>query len=228
MQENFYTARLYPVQDRILRLLATVEATFYLTGGTALSRIFLHHRYSDDLDFFCNDDPAFRESVDRAVRMLEGAGIHYAVDSASTTFMRVLVHETDLDLKIDFVNDVPYRAHEILSDALFPRVDHPLNILSNKISALPRQEAKDVVDILGICTTFSFQWPEIFQEAKKKDHWIDELEVVRTIQSFPLASLDTVRWIGVPDTARIEQNISVVAADIVNGGRNTLAPPEND
>jgi len=30
---------------------------FYLTGGTTLSRVYLHHRYSDDLEFFVNDVP---------------------------------------------------------------------------------------------------------------------------------------------------------------------------
>ncbi|MCD4795127.1 MAG: nucleotidyl transferase AbiEii/AbiGii toxin family protein [Bacteroidales bacterium] len=27
---------------------------FYLTGGTALVRFYLNHRYSEDLDFFVN------------------------------------------------------------------------------------------------------------------------------------------------------------------------------
>ncbi|MDR2095073.1 MAG: nucleotidyl transferase AbiEii/AbiGii toxin family protein [Treponema sp.] len=29
---------------------------FFLTGGTALSRAYYPHRYSDDLDFFYADD----------------------------------------------------------------------------------------------------------------------------------------------------------------------------
>jgi len=34
---------------------------FYLTGGTALGRFYLNHRYSEDLDFFVNADPEFKE-----------------------------------------------------------------------------------------------------------------------------------------------------------------------
>ncbi|MDR1421550.1 MAG: nucleotidyl transferase AbiEii/AbiGii toxin family protein, partial [Coriobacteriales bacterium] len=30
------------------------KTPFYLTGGTALSRIYYAHRFSDDLDFFVN------------------------------------------------------------------------------------------------------------------------------------------------------------------------------
>ncbi|MFH1146292.1 MAG: nucleotidyl transferase AbiEii/AbiGii toxin family protein [Pseudomonadota bacterium] len=32
---------------------------FYLTGGTALSRHYFAHRYSDNLDLFVNKDPDF-------------------------------------------------------------------------------------------------------------------------------------------------------------------------
>jgi len=30
----------------------TLARQFYLTGGTALAAFYLHHRYSEDLDFF--------------------------------------------------------------------------------------------------------------------------------------------------------------------------------
>jgi len=32
---------------------------FYLTGGTAVSRAYLQHRFSDDLDLFVNYDKRF-------------------------------------------------------------------------------------------------------------------------------------------------------------------------
>lgn len=44
-----------PIQNHILNVLSTDEAfikNFYLTGGTALSEFYLHHRLSEDLDFF--------------------------------------------------------------------------------------------------------------------------------------------------------------------------------
>jgi len=37
---------------------------FYLTGGTVLSRAYLNHRYSDDLDFFVNQNPNFEKQVE--------------------------------------------------------------------------------------------------------------------------------------------------------------------
>lgn len=48
--------------ERQIRLLKTIGANdwlcerFVLTGGTALAAFYLHHRYSEDLDFFSTED----------------------------------------------------------------------------------------------------------------------------------------------------------------------------
>ena len=67
---DFYLGRLYPMQDRILARLASIETGFYLTGGTAASRAYLHHRFSDDVDFFVNDDDRFGLWARRVVQAL--------------------------------------------------------------------------------------------------------------------------------------------------------------
>ena len=51
--------RLYDIQDAVLKKMNAMETEFYLTGGTALSRGYLKHRYSDDLDFFVSDSPHY-------------------------------------------------------------------------------------------------------------------------------------------------------------------------
>ncbi|HPG30304.1 MAG TPA: nucleotidyl transferase AbiEii/AbiGii toxin family protein [bacterium] len=51
-QIEFYEQKLYAVQDIVLN--DSNITNFYLTGGTALSRFYYNHRYSDDLDFFCD------------------------------------------------------------------------------------------------------------------------------------------------------------------------------
>ena len=56
---------LYPFQDEVLAMAARVDTGFYLTGGTALGRIHLRHRYSEDLDLFVNDDDRFQTWTDR-------------------------------------------------------------------------------------------------------------------------------------------------------------------
>ncbi|OGV74099.1 MAG: hypothetical protein A3K19_15165 [Lentisphaerae bacterium RIFOXYB12_FULL_65_16] len=50
---------LYALQDTALRAFSGIEHGFCLTGGTALSRGYYRHRYSEDLDFFVNDAADF-------------------------------------------------------------------------------------------------------------------------------------------------------------------------
>ncbi len=49
MDNSFYFERLYPLQDEVLRTLLGVDTGLYLSGGTAVSRGYLHHRFSDEL-----------------------------------------------------------------------------------------------------------------------------------------------------------------------------------
>jgi len=69
MSDSFYFDSLYPFQDEALTVFKTIETEFYLTGGTAASRGYLEHRFSDDLDFFVNDDPRFSLWADRIIRV---------------------------------------------------------------------------------------------------------------------------------------------------------------
>ena len=61
--EDYYKGKLYPIQDGVFKIVRDLNLPFYLTGGTALSRFYFDHRYSDDLDFFVNDDPDFKAYV---------------------------------------------------------------------------------------------------------------------------------------------------------------------
>ncbi|MDP9107339.1 MAG: nucleotidyl transferase AbiEii/AbiGii toxin family protein, partial [Candidatus Eremiobacteraeota bacterium] len=51
-ERAYFEGTLYPLQDRILEVVATYGDALVLTGGTALARLYLHHRYSDDIDLF--------------------------------------------------------------------------------------------------------------------------------------------------------------------------------
>ena len=50
MPEESYYRSLYSLQDEAMQLIGKVKSDFYLTGGTALSRVYLNHRYSDDAE----------------------------------------------------------------------------------------------------------------------------------------------------------------------------------
>ena len=169
MQEDYYLDKLYPLQDTVLSLLNKSNSAFYLTGGTALSRGYFHHRYSDDLDFFVNNDDCFKEHVELIWKILEDdPTLKSETITATDSFVRVSIVKDDVILKLDFVNDINYHIGDIHSSDLFHKIDSLENILTNKISALPRSEAKDIVDIYFIVKHYNFDWKEIIWKAKKR------------------------------------------------------------
>ncbi|BBO81342.1 hypothetical protein DSCO28_19080 [Desulfosarcina ovata subsp. sediminis] len=141
MQETYYLDKLYPLQDDVLAIVKGLNLNFYLTGGTALGRCYLNHRYSDDLDFFMNDSDNFKAECSTAINALKN---RWTCDVAATseTFARIFLRKENLTLKVDFVNDVPRHYGKIQGFPIFHRVDSWRNILSNKLCALSRSEFK--------------------------------------------------------------------------------------
>ena len=107
---NCYEENLYPLQNGILKAIEKSSSPFYLTGGTALSRAYLQHRYSDDLDLFVNDDSDFSSHVSEVLSILRDTeGMRLDSDSIliHPGYVRTYVLSGQLRIKIDFVNDVP-------------------------------------------------------------------------------------------------------------------------
>ena len=161
MSENYYINNLYPFQDMVLKLIMKVDDTFYLTWGTALGRHYLKHRYSDDLDLFVNRNSDFKQLTDVIISQLEK---HFpGIESALLIedFARIFIHYKEHHLKIEFVNDVLFHAGDLQSANFFHKIDSWENILSNKICALTRDEAKDVADLIFLSMKFNFNWETI-------------------------------------------------------------------
>lgn len=97
----------FPVQNKVLHLIQEMKVPFYLTGGTALSRCYLHHRYSDDLALFVNADPDFKIHCNKIINCLkEIPGWRMEVGTVAETFVRLMLEKGGTLLKVDFVNDV--------------------------------------------------------------------------------------------------------------------------
>jgi len=222
MPETYYLDKLYPFQDKILKIVEQLDLDFYLTGGTALGRCYLNHRYSDDLDFFVNGHKHFKKLCTTATDALKKTWT-CDVTATSDTFVRIFVEADQIAMKIDFVNDVPSHFGDIQQSPLFHRIDSWRNILSNKICALSRLEAKDIADIVFIAQKYSFQWETLIAEAKEKDLWVDPIEICRTIDQFPTDLLKTIKWIGDVNIEAIEKQIVVIRDDIFTGASNSLA-----
>lgn len=88
MHEDYYQKNLYPLQDKVLQIVGAVDNNFYLTGGTALSRAYLHHRFSDDLDFFVNADETFKDQVEQIYSALMASGLSLETGSVHESHVR--------------------------------------------------------------------------------------------------------------------------------------------
>lgn len=217
MQPEFYINKLYPLQNRVLALLNAADNRFYLTGGTALSRAWLHHRYSDDLDFFLNHDGSFSRQVQQVYEILATAfpnKIHRLIDTSG--FNRWLISEGEVLMKLEFINDVPFRYGKPVATALFSRTDTVENIASNKLSALSRQEPKDMADLLYIEKQFAPSWPKLVEHAKQKDFGVNEIEVASIIGNYPVEKLESVRWVTPPHLEECKTLANQIAQKVLH------------
>lgn len=219
---SFYD-KLYPLQDAALEVLKGVTS-FYLTGRTAVSRFHYHHRYSEDLDFFMNHSKDFRDEAKKLIAALESGFPDVQVIMDMESFFRIFVtDEGGTVLKVELINDVGFRYGKPVDAGMYHLVDIPRNILSNKLCALSRNAAKDVSDIITICQHEDFAWPDLFEEAKMKDTWANELSAINTLSNMSTDKiLGDVDWIENPSTEFLESAITTICTDIAKAGENSL------
>lgn len=146
--------------------------TFYFTGGTALSVAYLHHRESEDLDFFSETD--FND--DQISDILDEIASSMQVTSRFTRNYRSrifeLVKKNNVLIKIDFV----YHPHKRLEEG--PRikgfsVDSLRDIATNKLLTVnQRTEVKDFVDLYFLLEKFTV-WDLLYAVQAKYDMELD-------------------------------------------------------
>jgi hypothetical protein len=215
--------KLYQLQDKILLAVKPVLASFYLTGGTALGRYYLNHRFSEDLDFFINKSDTFHSEVRNIEKVLDSRfSLLRSQSIIFEDYVRYYIEDEGMLLKIEIVNDIAYRCG-VPNIYQYGFIDTPLNILTNKLTALiGRDEPKDVFDICSLAQHYAFNWLEVFGEAKNKAI-INEIDVEQRIKSFPSLLLQEVDWHILPvDIVVIKDALQTIANDFLLGADNSL------
>jgi hypothetical protein len=219
---EYYEESLYPLQNGVLRAVESCKTRFFLTGGTALSRAYYRHRYSDDLDFFVNNASDYHEQVDRVFVKLKEEGFLWDenIDFISRdrfVSFRVFREESDVRLKLDFVNDVAPHFGDFTSADFFSRIDPVRNILSNKLGAVFRLAGKDVADIREIALHESVNWPEIISEARQKDAGVDLPYIAEILKTMPQQEFENIHWITKPGWETFQSDIDKIVLDMMSG-----------
>lgn len=194
---SFYFSVLYPFQDDVLRLVKKAKTDFYLTGGTALSRGYLKHRFSDDLYLFVNFDAHFGEWSNRVVDTLSRLGDWKTeVILREEYFVRAVLTRGEHTLKVEMINDVGSRVGDVRDHPVLGRLDSAENILANKLTALiGREEPRDLADVWGLCTTLGLSIHDAIIGAQSKSSGIYPLDLARRLCNASRQDWEAVLWI---------------------------------
>ncbi|MBH0179991.1 MAG: nucleotidyl transferase AbiEii/AbiGii toxin family protein [Nitrospira sp.] len=174
------------------------ERGFYLTGGTALAEFYLHHRYSDDLDFFTRKQGPLEKDFQHILDFIPLLDLTIQSKNPKSSEHLVVFVEANGShdsLKVEFARDVPARmAQPTVREGV--TVDSFEDIATNKICAiLSRQpsEPKDFYDLYFILKESQFTLDHLISRAREKEALLDSEEGVLifaanllTVQNLPL------------------------------------------
>lgn len=132
-----------------------LRSHFYFTGGTALSSVYLKHRYSDDLDFFSREQ---FENQTVFIIVEEWSRKHNFIFQSrfvDVVYIFNLIFKKQSTLKLDFAY---YPAKQLEKYTVIDgiNVDSLLDIAVNKLLTISqRNEVKDFVDLYFLLEKFS-------------------------------------------------------------------------
>ena len=221
LPSQYYEENLYPLQDGVMNILQHSGTDFFLTGGTALSRAYYNHRYSEDLDFFVNQSKSYDDQLDKVLALFQENGYTWDTNNEYTrakNFTTLKVRkDSETLLKLDFVNDLVPHYGEIIETSLFYRTDSIRNMLSNKLSAIFRYAAKDIVDIREIALHETVDWPTVINEARNKEAGLELVYISEILTSMPQSEFETIAWTKKPSWQEFRGDIDRIVHAMISG-----------
>ena len=219
MAEPVDYSKLYLVQNEVLDIIFSEESIFYLTGGTCINRFYSEKRYSDDLDFFTNDNNLFREYIRSIFTIFDEKKIIFEIVTDSKDFVRIKIKDI---LKVDFVNDrIYYYGRTVKSESGYI-LDNTMNMSANKLSAIVgRDEPKDIFDLFLLSTLSEFNWNTVSEIARKKELFEYDILEYR-LKTFPLFLLDKLALKDQSFLSVVKSNYHLMVDDIIRGNNNSL------
>ena len=142
---------------------------YYLTGGTALAEFYLHHRLSEDIDFFTRNQ-VIQPKVDAFLQGIsKEAGIVRTVwKQISGLYSYSLFYEDGEVMKVDF-NEYDYPQVEQGTMVGNLKVDSVYDIAINKLyTVFSRKKARDYVDLFILLSPGDFSLEQLLSRIPDK------------------------------------------------------------
>lgn len=143
-----------------------LKKKFYFTGGTALSAVYFHHRESEDLDFFSEEEFDNDPIIQFINKVSDLLGTKVRMIRRDRMVIFELKKGGRLVIKLDFVYD-PFKRLKLGRKIQGISIDSLEDIGANKFMTMTqRTEVKDFVDLYFLLQKFTF-W-DLFYFVKKK------------------------------------------------------------
>lgn len=177
---------------RIIRQAKEICDRFYLTGGTALAEFYLRHRFSEDLDFFAEQEfepQAIYSFFKSKQRQIGFQKIDYQQSFNRNLFFLYLKQDV---LKVEFTFfpfsriEKPLKKGELMVDSL-------LDMAVNKLFTIyQKPRSRDFIDLYFICQKTNWTIDKLVKQAKIKFDWhVDPLRLgsqflqAKTLKDYP-------------------------------------------
>ncbi|MBI5122323.1 nucleotidyl transferase AbiEii/AbiGii toxin family protein [Candidatus Roizmanbacteria bacterium] len=148
-----------------------VASNYYFTGGTALSEYYLHHRYSDDLDFFSRDDIDQQVILGLMTKWGKQSNFRFESRFVEIVYRFKLTFKSGSNYLVDFGHyaydqlEVSNKKYKLMS------INSLRDIASNKLFTInQRTDAKDFVDLYFLLRNHYTLWDLIYSAEKKFKH----------------------------------------------------------
>jgi hypothetical protein len=193
-------------QVSLLKLFASnpsIKKHFYLSGGTALAEYYLHHRYSEDLDFFTEEEVAPMSIQVFIKGIAKKAGVQKVDFQQSFNRNLIFLHFDDEVIKTEFTY-YPFTQLEPTKEIDGLQVDSLLDIAVNKTFTIyqnPRN--RDFTDLYLIMKEKGWSFSDLRKKARMKfDTHIEPLQMAQQLlevdhlEDFPrmIVKLDKKVW----------------------------------
>lgn len=136
---------------------------YYLTGGTALAEFYLHHRRSEDLDFFTRSQVSQPKINAFLLNVQKQAGfVRMGWKHISGLYTYSLFYEDGEVIKVDF-NEYDYPQVEQGKSFGNLSIDSLYDIAINKLYTMfSRHKARDYVDLYVLLSSGDFALEQLF------------------------------------------------------------------